>query len=275
VNAFNLVHNWIQPTAASTTKLSLNGGSAVSITHGQNVSFSIAVTPSAAPGVVSLMGSPGGGGFVSLASIPLQNGAASGTTASLAGGTSYAVKAHYPGTGTFTPSDSAPVTVTVAPEPSKTLITIPVFDPNTGREMGNTPTSVVYGSPNGVRVDVGNAKASTSFPPQLVCAPLTCPTGIISITDSLNGGAGTPLGGTASFPLNSGGFVEDYAVQLSGGSHQFTSSYPGDNSYGSSSGTYALTVTPAPTQVASLSLSNTLLAGSQVFIFTVSLNGMP
>ena len=145
VNAANLVHNWIQPTTSSSTTLSLNGGAVVYITHGQNVSFSITVSPSVAPGVVSLMGSPSGGSFVPLASFPLQNGA--GTTTALAGGTSYAVKAHYRQRGLYTPSDSAPVTVTVAPEPSKTLITIPVFNSTTGIETANTPTSVVYGTP--------------------------------------------------------------------------------------------------------------------------------
>ena len=274
VNAFNLVHNWIQPTTSSTTTLSLNAGAAVNITHGQNVSFSIAVTPSAAPGVVSLLGSPSGGGFVPLASFPLQNGSASGTTATLAGGTSYAVKAHYPGNGTYAPSDSTPITVTVAPEPSKTLISIPIFDPNTGKETGNTPPSVVYGTPLGVRVDVGNTKASTSFPAQQVCAPLTCPTGHVTITDSLNAGTATPLGGTALFALNTGGYVEDDAVHLLGGSHQLVSSYSGDNSYGSSSGTFSLTVTPVPTQLATPSLSNVYIAGTQVNIFTDVVTGL-
>ena len=51
VNASNLVHNWIQPANSSTTTLTLNGGNDVNITHGQSVSFSIAVTPSAAPGL--------------------------------------------------------------------------------------------------------------------------------------------------------------------------------------------------------------------------------
>ena len=104
VNAYNLVHNWIRPTTSSTTTLSLNGGAAVNITHGQSVSFSIAVSPSAAPGDVSLIGSPTGGGFLPLASFPLQNGTATGTTTSLAGGTSYQVKAHYLGRGLLLPA---------------------------------------------------------------------------------------------------------------------------------------------------------------------------
>src|SRR5579863_10332428 len=56
VNASNLVHNWIQPTAASATSLSLNNGKAVSITHGQSIPFDITVTPGVATGTVSLEG---------------------------------------------------------------------------------------------------------------------------------------------------------------------------------------------------------------------------
>src|SRR6266853_2676970 len=277
VNAYNLVHNWIVPTTPSSTTLSLNGGAAsVSINHGQDVSYSIAVTPGAATGVVSLVGAPGGGGTqaVPMASFPLPSGAASGMTASLAGGKSYEVYAHYSGDGIYGPSDSSPVTVTVAPEPSKTLITIPVFDPSTGKETGNNPTSVVYGSPNAFRVDVGNASATTSFPAKLVCAPLTCPTGSVTVTDTLNGGAPTPLGAPGDFTLDSGGYAIDYSIQFSGGSHQFSASYPGDNSYTASMGGYSLTVTPAPTQETPLSISNTLIAGTQVYIFTDILTGL-
>ncbi len=265
VNAFNLVHNWIQPTTSSSTTLSLNGGVAVNITHGQNVNFSVAVTPSAAPGVVSLMGSPSGSGFVPLASFPLQNGAASGTTASLAGGTSYAVKAHYPGTGTYAPSDSAPVTVTVAPEPSATLITIPVFDPNTFKETGNLPSSLVYGSPYIARVDVGNAKATVTFPMKPVCAAFSCPAGNITLTDSLNGGPQVPLGTNGVFPLNGEGRTEYDAIQLSGGAHQLSASYTGDNSYAASSSNYSLLVTTAPTQPSAPSIYGTIVAGQQIF----------
>ena len=274
VNAANLVHNWIQPANSSSTTLSLNGGAAVNITHGQNVSVTIAVTPSAAPGVVSLMGSPSGGSFVPLASFPLQNGAVSGTTAALAGGNSYAVKAHYPGNGTYAPSDSAPITVTVAPEPSKTLITIPVFDPNTGMETGNTPTSVAYGTPLGMRVDVGNANARTSFPPQIVCALLTCPVGSVILSDSLNGGPQLSPPGVGVLTLNEEGFGEADGILFPGGSHVISANFPGDNSYGPSSGTFSLTVTPASTQLAALSLSNVYIAGTQVNIFTDVVTGL-
>jgi hypothetical protein len=249
VNAFNLVNNWIQPTNTSSTMLSLNGGKAVSITHGQSILFDISVVPSAATGVVSLEGTPSGSVPIPMASFPLQNGVASGATATLAGGTSYAVKAHYSGNGTYAPSDSAPITVTVAPEPSKTLLTIPVFNSSTGIETGNVPSTVSYGTPIGVRVDVGNAQAKTSFPPQPVCALFTCATGSVTVNDSYNGGAAGPIPGSGAFTLNSLGYAENDGFLLPGGTHQLTASYPGDNSYNASSNTYALTVTPVTTRI--------------------------
>ncbi|HEV2520908.1 MAG TPA: Ig-like domain repeat protein [Candidatus Acidoferrales bacterium] len=252
VNADNLVHNWIQPSAMSTTTLSLNGGVAVSITHGQSIPFDITVTPSVATGVVSLVGQPSGNGTANIpvASFPLQNGAATGTTTALAGGKSYSVTAHYSGDGTYKPSDSSPpITVTVAPEPSKTLITVPVFNPNTGIETTNTPTSVVYGTLVSARVDVGNLQATTTFPPQLVCVPLTCPTGNVTLTDKFNGTL-TTLSPAGGFPLTNGGYAEDDSVPiLSGGMHLLAATYSGDNSYTSSTGSYNLTVSPAPTQM--------------------------
>ena len=196
VNADNLVHNWLAPTISSSTSLSLSvaGGGPISITHGQPVNFSIGVTPHAATGAVSLIGAPSGTGTVSMASFPLQNGSASGSTTALAGGSSYSVKAHYGGDGIYKPSDSTPMTVTVAPEPSKTIITVPVFDPNTGAETTNTPTSVVYGSLLAVRVDVGNARAAQTLPEQLVCVPLVCPSGNVTLTDTLSGTTTTQPG---------------------------------------------------------------------------------
>jgi pro-kumamolisin-like protein/Big-like domain-containing protein len=250
VNAGNLVSNWIRPANSSTTSLTLNNGNKVNVTHGQNVNFSINVTPSAAPGLVTLMGAPNGGAFEPLASFPLQNGSASGTTTALAGGNSYSVKAHYPGNGTYEPSDSTPITVTVAPEPSKTVITVPVFSP-AGAETGDMPTSVVYGTPMGVRVDVGNSQAAASFPMKPVCIVFTCPTGSVAISDSYNGASPTPVGGSGTFTLNPQGFAEIDGLLPGGGTHQIEASYPGDGGYNSSSAVYALTVTPVGTRIVS------------------------
>ncbi len=263
VNAYNLVHARTSPGISTTTTLSLNNGQAVNITHGVSVSFSIAISPSAATGDVSLVGSPTGGKPIAMGEFTLQNGSASGTTTSLAGGTSYQVKAHYAGNSTYATSDSAPVTVTVAPEASTTLITFPIFDPNTGNETGDTPTSLVYGSPYIARVDVGNANAKVTFPMKPVCAQPTCPTGSVTLTDSVTGGA------SGVFPLNSQGYTEYQAVQLTGGAHQISASYPGDNSYKASSSTYSLSVTPAI-----MHLSLTLPASTLIGVpFSISVTG--
>ena len=244
VNAYNLVHAWAQPGISTTTTLSLNSNKGVSITHGQAVPFNISVSPAPTTGDVSLIGFPSTGNPVSMGGfLTLQNGAVSGSTTSLAGGTSYQVKAHYAGDNTYAPSDSLPVTVTVAPEPSTTLISIPVFDPTTGRETGNAPASLVYGSPYIERVDVGNSKATLTFPMQPVCAQLTCPTGNVTLSDSVSGGA------SGIFPLNSEGYTEYQSIQLTGGTHQLTASYPGDKSYQPSSKTYSITITPVATSI--------------------------
>ena len=264
VNAANLVNNWIRPTNSSSTTLSLNNGNPVSITHGQSVSFDISVAPSAATGVVALEGTPTGSGPVSMASFPLQNGSASGMTASLTGGTSYSVKAHYPGNGIYAPSDSSPVTVTVAPEPSKTIITIPVFDAKTGTETGNSSTTLSYGTPAALRVEVGNANTKATFPEQPVCVPLTCATGTVTVTDAVNGGAPAPFGGSGLFQLDTGGFAIDY-VLIPGGAHQFSATYPGDPSFGPSSSNYSLLVTQASTTIAPPNIGGSITAGTQLF----------
>jgi subtilase family serine protease len=257
VNAFNLIHAWPSAGTPTTTTLTLGGGSAVNITHGAAVNFTIAVAPGAATGDVSLLGSPTSGNPVAMGEFTLQSGSASGTTTSLAGGTAYQVKAHYAGDGTFASSDSAPVTVTVAPEPSTTLISIPVFNPTNGNETSDTPASLVYGSPYILRVDVGNANAKVTLPMKPVCAQLTCPTGRITLSDSVSGGA------TGVFALNAQGYTEDSAIQLGGGTHQISASYPGDNSYNASTGAYTLTVTPSLTQLTVPTVPGPVVAGTQ------------
>ena len=244
VNAYNLVHGWTSPTVATTTTLKLNNGGTVNITHGQSVPVTINVSPSAATGDVVLIGSPTAGSDISMGAFTLQNGAVTSTTSTLAGsgGTSYQVVAHFAGDGTHAPSDSSPVPVIVAAEPSKTLITIPVFDPNTGKETGNTPTSLVYGSPYIARMDIANTTETVTFPMKPVCVPLSCPTGSVTLSDSVAWSSGV-------FPLNLLGYADYFSIQLTGGAHQLSASYPGDNSYGPSSGSYNLTVTPAPIQI--------------------------
>jgi subtilase family serine protease len=266
VNVQNLVNNWSSVNSlpsVTTLSATVNGKAVTSIggiAHGTPVSVSSSVaagsgatgTPS---GQVALIATPNPtpgnlSASLGIEALSLSNGTATGASVILPGGI-YNLTAHYQGDGTFGHSDSSPaIPVNITTESSKTLISIPVFDPNTGKETGNTPTSLVYASPYLARIDVGSTTASLTFPPQPVCTPPTCPTGTITWTDSYNGGTPAPLDG-GTFPLNSAGFADDFAIQLPGGTHQLSASYSGDNSFNASSNTYTLTVTPSLTTTGS------------------------
>ena len=263
VNAQNLVNNWSSITflpSATTLTASVNGTpvSSISVAHGTPIGVSSNVaagsgasgTPTGQVAVVATPNpTPGNpSGSLGIEALSLTSGIATSNSVILPGGT-YNLGAHYQGDGTFGPSDSSPaIPVSITAEASKTLISIPVFDPTTGKETGNTPTSIVYGSPYLARFDVGNASASLTFPEQPLCTPPNCPTGKITVTDSLNGGAPAALD-AGTFALNSSGSAEDFAIQLLGGSHVLSASYSGDNSFNASSNTYALTVTPGATRI--------------------------
>jgi trimeric autotransporter adhesin len=263
-NVQNLVNKWSSVnTTATSTSLTLNGGSAVNITHGQAVPFRISVSPASATGDVSLLAVPTGQPTTAAGPFTLASGVAMGTTTNLPGGTSYYVQAHYEGNGTDAPSDSAPVTVTVGREPSKVFITVPVFDPTTGQETGSSPTTLVYGSPYILRADVTNAQGSNSA----LCVTGNCPTGTVTFADTVGGvSQGAPNSG--AFGLNSAGYTEDQPVQFPGGVNVITATYSGDGSFSppAQPTTYTLNVTPAPTQMSTLQLSNPFLVGTPVTI---------
>ena len=260
VNAQNLVSNWSSVSfSPSITALSatVNGKSAASIsglTHGQTVGVATSVAAgsggSGTPtGQVGLLATPNPtanpGGSYGFDVLSLTGGAASSSSVILPGGT-YSLTAHYQGDGIFGASDSAGIPVSISAEASKTVVSIPVFDPNSGRETTNSPTSLVYGSPYIARVDIGNASTVLTFPPQAPCQPPVCPTGRISWTDAVNGATAAPLDG-GTLVLNADGYTEDVTIQLSGGTHVLTAGYGGDGSYQKSTGVYSLTMTPAPT----------------------------
>jgi len=262
VNAQNLVNNWnsivVQPSAA-TLSASVNGAPVSSVSglvHGQAIGLTSTVAPGAGAsgtpgGEVSLLTSPNPstgspGSSLGAGVLALVNGTATSSNVILPGG-AYSLTAHYPGDGTFGPSDSSPaISVNITAENSKTLISIPVFDASTGKETGNVPSSVVYGTPYLARIDVGNAQAALSFPQQPLCTPPNCPSGTVTWTDVFNGGTPAALD-AGSYALNSAGFTEDYVIQLAGGTHQLSAGYSGDSSFKASTGTYSLTITPAPT----------------------------
>jgi subtilase family serine protease len=265
VNVTNLVNNWSSTIAsASATTLRLNGGNPVNITHGAGVSVQIAVTPvapaTATPtGDVSLI-SNNSSTDNGIDEFTLVNGsvnALANSTTLLPGGT-YQVHAHYQGDGTFLGSDSTPVSVTVNPEPSQINFGIVVST----AASGCTATTVAYGSPYVLTVDVSDVNAAST-----PCNPNvsgSSPTGMVTLTDSFNGGAAQPLD-AGSFNLNSFAFFEDRTIQLAAGTHTIKASYLGDNSFSASGpATGTITVTQAATTAAVIASQNTVPSGSPV-----------
>ncbi len=252
VNVSNLLSKWSSAiVTGSTTTLSLNNGAAVNITHGQSVpvSITVAATPATPPvtaipsGDVSLIAQiPSTGPGQGADDFTLVNGSVpSGSNATIllpgspTPGVSYNVIAHYEGDGTFLASNSAPVSVIVNPEASQTSANIFVVP------SGLITTSMAYGSPYVLAVNVGEAATNTSCNPNGVGGP-ACPTGTVTVND-----AGTTLG-TGAYTLNSEGYVEVKPIQLSAGTHALSAAYTGDNSFfGSTSSTDTVTVVPAIT----------------------------
>jgi hypothetical protein len=256
VNAANLVNQWSSVTfKPSTTTLSLNP---TSITHGASVAVSGTVAPASGSGTptgnVSLLTSTG----KNAQDFALTGGVISGTTKMLPGGT-YTVSAHYGGDPTYGGSDSTPpISVTVAKESSKTVARMITFDWS-GHLLSQNATTAAYGSPYILRMDATDAAGD-------VCGTLLgCPTGNLAVTDN-----GSPLDG-GTFGLNNLGYSEDVSIQLAGGSHNIQAVYAGDSSFTGSTGSDALTITPAVTAVNTLSFPSPVTVGVQ-FSIAVSVN---
>ena len=249
VDAAQMVNNWNKVTfTPSTTTLTLNNGNPVSVTHGAAVPVTISVGPgTTATGEVALLVNPGTPGATppnpTIDWSTLTSGTTTWSTNLLPGGT-YKVIAHYEGDTTFGGSYSSPSTnVTVNPEAS--IVNMPGVVTPTG-----VSNSVVYGTGAGVsyllRADVQNAAGNFCTTP--VLGEIACPTGTVTFTDN-----GSPLDGGA-FKLNSAGYTEDQAIQLTGGSHTLIANYGGDASYNASSTSTVVTVTKATAAVSNFSV---------------------
>ncbi len=244
VNAENLVNHWsganFTPTTTTVTNLS-----PTSVTHGQAVSVTAAVTPQSGSGTpagsVALMATPASQN-VGVDFFPLKSGVARGTTTLLPGGT-YNVTAHYAGDSTFGASDSAPVQVTVAKENSQTKETLVAYSLTTGT-FYQTDT-IPYGTIFFLRSDISNAAGAACAPnPQETQA--ACPTGTVSFTDN-----GKTLD-AGTYALNSQGYTEDQTLTsefTSLGTYSLGAQYSGDNSFNASAATLNATVTQAPTSI--------------------------
>jgi hypothetical protein len=263
VNAANLVNHWTSSFTPSTVTLSLTTSPATSpitLTHGQPVNFGINVTAgSGTPtGDVSLIAQTtsfsNGNGGVGIGPFKLSGGSASGSTVMLPGG-SYNVTAHYPGNGTFATSDSTPgIPVTVAKEGSLTALSL--VDLTTGQAV----TSLAYGAPYYLRLDVTNNTASRCYDPLTELITYTCPFGTVTISPP---SATVP----GDYTLNSQGYAEDQSIRLSPGQYHFLATYAGDSSYnGSSSNALNVAISAAQTTTSISGVPASTLAGTQITV---------
>jgi hypothetical protein len=265
VNVTNLANNWKNVTFAPSTTTITSPASGATFTHGvvpANENFNVTVAQTSGSviptGDVSLIAGPAGTQqqVVAIGPFKLDNtGKVAISTDLLPGGTAYNVVAHYAGDGTFGASGSTPpVTVTVTPESSKTAIALIT---NSG-----AATSVAYGSPYVLRVDVTNS-AGTQCSTSTTVIP--CPTGKVTVTD--NGSPLNDFSGSNSAVLSNLGFLEDQPVQLpaSATPHPLVAVYAGDNSYtGSTSATDSVTITKATTTTAVTSSPASVATGGSV-----------
>jgi hypothetical protein len=268
VNVSNLVNQWNTAVVVSTTTaLTLNNGTAVSVTHGTAVPVGIMVAPVAPAtgtptGDVSLLANSTTGSGVD--GFTLTAGSVNSSTNStifLPGGT-YQVHAHYEGDGTFLGSDSPTQSVTVNPEASKTALGIVV----TSGTSCSTSTSLTYGSTYILTVVVSDSKV-VSTP----CNPNetgSSPTGTLTVTDAVNGGAAAPLDG-GSFKLNSFGYFEDQNILLSAGTHNIQASYPGDPSFSASITTAPTVIVAKAPTTSAVTPSSGSVAANTAFSLTV------
>jgi hypothetical protein len=242
VDATNMVNNWNLVTfTASTTTLTLNSGNPVNVTHGATVPVTVSVSPTAATGNVALLVSPGAPGNAGIDFNTLATGGAVTWSTNLLPGGTYKVIAHYEGDTIRGGSYSAPsANVTVNPENSSVLMP-GVVTATDGNGNPVYSTSVPYGSAYLLRADVLNAQGKLCTTETL--GQIACPTGTVAFTDN-----SSPLD-AGTYKLNSFGYTEDGAIQLTGGSHTLAANYSGDNSYNASAQTQAITVTKATTNI--------------------------
>ena len=261
VNAANLANSIVSLSrASSSAALQLNGsdgsnGNVITATHGTPIAVDVNVSPADAAGDVSLIGAVGGFDHQALT-----GGIANWNSALFPGGT-YTVKARYAGDASHQPADSNPISVNIAAEPSKTFVGLVSFDAAGAHYY---QASVPYGSPYLLRSDVGDANATVSATGvNSTCSKGTasCPTGTVTVSST------GPAPYSANLKLNSQGFGEDQLIQLPGGNYTFTATYSGDVSYaGPKSGTNAITIAPAATNLVATTVGTTQPYGAPMLI---------
>ena len=233
VNAGNLVANWstgLTALTASTTVLTLNGGSAVNITHGAAIPVQIMVsgaggTPTGHVSLVSNATTGQGVDGFDLVSGSLPAGTTTNQlTGSSPAGVSYLVHAHYPGDGTFGPSDSATVSVVVSPQGSLTVASIFADQNGTAFAPGTYPQTAF------LRADVTDSGNLGNW----------VATGTVDFVDNST----TTLASKVGVSTESAAFTGP--IVLSGGASSIVAKYSGDPSFNAStSAALTFSITPA------------------------------
>jgi hypothetical protein len=246
VNAANLADNWTNAMLqSSSTNLQILPDS---ITHGQPVTATATVAPSAGMGTptgeVALLTS--GGTALNLG--PLVNASVSSSTVTLPGG-SYSVTALYSGDGTFRASTSNAVAVTVQPEGSTLAFSI-----LGGTQSGNPPTvSATYSEFLQLSVVVAGLSGQGNA------------TGTVTFTDTFNGDASTLL----TVPLNIRGIAVVPVTSLAVGTHSISPTYSGDASFQSAiAASISVVISKGPTETLTL-VPPGVLPGSAVTLEAV------
>ena len=237
VDVAQMVSNWnsvaLTPT---TTALTIDGSaSAVTVSHGTNLNFQIAVSPTAVTGDASLVANnPAVGGLLT---VPLTSGAGSVAYNGLPGG-QYTVYARYGGDTADAGSSSTPISVNIAKEASTTALTVNAYDINGNSIPSNIP--VPYGSYLFLDATVfGTAEGQSASK------------GIATGAIAFNSGTSA----IASAGLNSSGYASINSASLGtyplhAGTQNLTAGFPGDASYDASTSTpVGITVVQATPQI--------------------------
>ena len=258
-----LVNNWQAASAAlgSTTALQLGVGQTFPIVHGAPMTFDATVKCSGAgcadpTGAVSLTATPSTGGTpvaagqgVLTPGSPTSNSVIQ--TQSVPGGT-YNVTARYSGDGTYYSSSSGPVQVTVSPEPSQMYL-----GALGGGSFNLTPSSITYDEPLLLGfVVAGNSgfgypSGTLSLQEDGQPVSTVLADGVTPSPVTLNYGENSPLLTGTPATASQSSTISYLKPGSAVGSHQLVASYPGDNSFSSSSSNaYSLTITKANSVIA-------------------------
>ncbi len=221
----------------TTTTLTANGATSLTITHGAGVTLGATVTPADAVGTVSVTSAANQAGASVNEGIALAGGTGSTFTRRLPGG-NYAIHGRYSGDVSHGPSVSSDVQLTVAKEDSTLRLSNEIQNLHDRSTMANV-ASISYGTYGFLYVQPVGAASDADGPA----------TGTVNL---LNGGtAFSTADAPSAQTLNSVGRAAYPLDLFPPGAYKLGASYGGDVSYNASPAPspVALTVTQAATKL--------------------------